>query len=339
MDTQDPGTATGTGTGAGTGPGTGTRTGTVAQLRPAEDSPLRELLPRIPAFAGRRCHVAELSGGLTNRNFRVVTDEGGPGCVVRVFGNEPELPIDRDHEFHNSTAAASAGVGAPVIDYLPEHGMLVVGYIDGVTLDDDLVRRPGNIARIAASCRRLHQGPRFVGDFDMALVQDQYLTTVRSRGFRLPEGYLENMEAVHRVRAVLDATRGESVPCNNDLLAENFVDDGEAIRIIDYEYAGNNDPCFELGNIWSECHLSAGELEELITAYFGRPRPSMVARAQLQGLMSKYGWTLWASIQQATSSIDFDFWTWGMEKYESAVEICSSGRRFERLLEDVRLAD
>ena len=299
--------------------------------------PLKDLLERIPALAGRDCEVSELSGGLTNRNYRVVAPE--TDCVVRVFGNEPELPIDRDHEYRNSTAAAAAGVGAPVLDYLPDDGMLVVGYIDGVTMSDELIKRPGTLPRVAESCRRLHQGPRFVGEFDMAEVQDRYLATVRERGFRLPEGYLENMEAIHRVRDVLSATPVETVPCNNDLLAENFIDDGEQIWIIDYEYAGNNDPCFELGNIWSECHLSVEELEELITAYFGRPSPDKVARAQLQGLMSKYGWTLWASIQQATSSIDFDFWTWGMEKYETAVAICRSGSRFERLLQDVRLAD
>jgi thiamine kinase-like enzyme len=295
-----------------------------------------EVLEQIPVFAGRSCAVTELSGGLTNRNYKVVTDD--VTHVVRVFGNEPELPIDRDNEFHNSTAAAATGVGAPVIDYRPEHGLLVIDYIEGTTLDDDLVKAPGNLARIADSCRRLHSGDRFVNDFDMAAVQDGYLATVRERGFRLPDGYMENMAAIHRVRAVLERTPEPTVPCNNDLLAENFIDDGERIRVIDYEYSGNNDPCFELGNIWSECHLSPDELEELITAYYGRPRPSKVARAQLQGLMSKYGWTLWASIQQATSSIDFDFWTWGMEKYDTAVEIIR-GDRFERLLEDVTLAD
>ncbi|OEU91785.1 choline kinase [Streptomyces abyssalis] len=312
-------------------------TGIVEGLAPAEDGGLNDLLEKIPVLAGLSRRVVRLPGGLTNRNYRVVA--AGVDCVVRIFGNEPELPIDRDHEFHNSRAAAEAGVGAPVIDYLPEHGMLVVGHIDGVTLSEELVRRPGNPARVAESCRRLHQGPRFAGDFDMAAVQDQYLATVRTRGFRLPEGYLANMEYVHRVRAVLDATPVTTVPCNNDLLAENFIDDGEQIRIIDYEYSGNNDPCFELGNIWSECHLSLDQLEELITAYFGRPRPGKVARAQLQGLMSKYGWTLWASIQQATSSIDFDFWSWGMEKYDSAVAICSDDRRFERLLDEAALPE
>jgi thiamine kinase-like enzyme len=309
------------------------------RLADADESPLRDLVGKIPALAGRSCRVAELPGGLTNRNYRVVA----PGCdyVVRVFGNEPELPIDRDHEYRNSTAAAESGAGAPVIDYLPEHGVLVVGFIDGLTLSDSLVRRSANIPRVAAACRRLHRGPQFGNDFDMAAVQDRYLATVRERGFRLPTGYLDNMEKyVRRVRGVLDSTRdGATVPCNNDLLAENFIDDGEHIRIIDYEYAGNNDPCFELGNIWAECHLSVTELEELVASYYGRRRPAKVARAQLQGLMSKYGWTLWASIQEATSSIEFDFWSWGLEKYDSAVEICRDARRFERLLEAVQSED
>jgi thiamine kinase-like enzyme len=122
-----------------------------------------------------------------------------------------------------------------------------------------------------------------------------------------------------------------TVPCHNDLLAANLIDDGERVAIIDYEYAGNNDPCFELGNIWSEATLPAPLLDVLVTAYFGRPRPAQVARARLFGLMSKYGWTLWAAIQDATSPLEFDFWSWGMEKYDRAVAEFD-GPEFEHLL-------
>jgi thiamine kinase-like enzyme len=135
------------------------------------------------------------------------------------------------------------------------------------------------------------------------------------------------------------ATRDEgTVPCNNDLLAANFVDDGQQIWLIDYEYSGNNDACFELGNIWSECHLDIDQLESLVGTYYGRPLRNKMARAQLHGLMSKYGWTLWASIQHATSSLDFDFWEWGMEKYEGAQAMFAS-RDFGRLLEDAQRDD
>ena len=122
-----------------------------------------------------------------------------------------------------------------------------------------------------------------------------------------------------RIRSALAVRAEPTVPCNNDLLAANFIDDGQRLWIIDYEYSGNNDACFELGNIWSESTLDDEHLVELVGAYYGEHRDDKVARARLLGLMSKYGWTLWASIQASASPIDFDFWSWGMEKYERAV--------------------
>jgi len=104
------------------------------------------------------------------------------------------------------------------------------------------------------------------------------------------------------------------------LLAENFIDTGRGeSRLIDYEYSGMNDACFELGNVWSESNLSLEQLDELVTHYHGRRPRNRIARARLWGLMSMYGWTRWASIQDGVSDIDFDSWEWGMEKYDRAV--------------------
>jgi thiamine kinase-like enzyme len=124
---------------------------------------------------------------------------------------------------------------------------------------------------------------------------------------------------MERIEAAMQAAPEGRVPCNNDLLAENFIDDGEMLWLIDYEYSGNNEASFELGNIWSESALSNAQLDELVGSYWGEDSPAKVARARLWGLMSKYGWTLWASIQDGVSTIDFDFWEWGMEKYDRAV--------------------
>jgi thiamine kinase-like enzyme len=122
------------------------------------------------------------------------------------------------------------------------------------------------------------------------------------------------------------------VPCNNDLLAENFIDQGDRIRLIDYEYSGNNEACFELGNIWSEAALPDDHLDALVAAYFGLPAPDKTARCRLLGLMAKIGWTLWAAIQDGVSPIDFDFWSWGMEKYDRALaEVADPG--FSALLD------
>jgi thiamine kinase-like enzyme len=298
---------------------------------------LDRLLDKVEALRGRPREVVPLDGGLTNRNYKVSTADG---CyVVRVSPQDSDLlSINRDHEYRNSCAAAEAGAGAPVIAHLPDKCVMVVGFIDGITYTDENFQVQGTLPRVAEALRRLHAGPRFVNDFNMIATQRTYLDLVQRRGFRLPDGYLDYLEQVSLIQAALAVRDEGTVPCNNDLLAGNFIDDGEKIWLIDYEYSGNNDPCFELGNIWSECHLSVDQLDELVTAYYGTSLRNKLARAQLQGLMSQYGWTLWASIQQATSTIDFDFWSWGLEKYDRAVETFTSAH-FGDLIEDVQRAD
>jgi len=280
------------------------------------DPEIDELLDSMPCTAGRPRTVEDLSGGLTNRNLKVTTADGV--VVVRIPTPGPSLlGIDRDHEYANSVAAAQAGVGAPVLHYRPGIG-LAVGFLPGRTLSDADLHDPDVLRRVAVACRQLHAGPRFGNEFDMFEVQARYRRIVAEHGFRLPPRYDEFAPLVERIREALGPRDG-TVPCNNDLLAENLLDDGERVRIIDYEYSGNNDPCFELGNIWSEATLPEPLLEVLVTAYFGRPRPVQVARARLFALVAKYGWTLWAAIQDGSSAMDFDFWSWGMQKYERAV--------------------
>jgi thiamine kinase-like enzyme len=295
------------------------------------------LLDLVPSLAGSPRSVEPLDGGLTNRNYKVRTPAGT--FVARVFAGGGELlAINRDNEYHNTAAAAAAGAGPPVIEYRPEAGVLVIGYIEGHTFTDADVATAANLPRIAGACRRLHSARPFVNDFDMFDTQHRYLEAVRTGGFRLPAGYSDLAAPFEAMRRALATRRAALVPCNNDLLAGNFIDDGERIWLIDYEYSGNNDPCFELGNIWSECALTLDGLAELVTEYYGRPLRNKIARATLLGLAAKYGWTLWGSIQASTSPLDFDFWSWAMERYEGAAAGLT-GPDFGRLLEDVRRDD
>ena len=277
-----------------------------------------DLFDRTASLARRPRTVHELPGGLTNRNYKVTTPDGS--FVARVSGAGSELlAIDRDCEYRNSVAAAAAGAGPPVVEYRPQDNVLIIGYIEGRTLGEADVAQARTIARIAQACRRLHQGERFGNDFDMFAIQRRYLAVTRSRGFRIPAGYDDLLPYFDAAAAALAASdRDGTVPCNNDLLPANFIDDGDRIWLIDYEYSGNNDACFELGNIWAEAHLSDDGLAELVTAYYGQERPGKVARAQLLGLAGMYGWTLWGAIQHAVSPIEFDFWSWAMERFEGA---------------------
>ena len=306
----------------------------------AHDEDLSEFdsaLDTLECLRGRAREVEKLPGGLTNVNLKVTTSERA--VVVRIpQAGSDLLAIDRRAEHENSRAAADAGVGAPVLEFHEDPCLLVIGFLEGRTFTDDDLRDGRYLARVAAACRQLHSGQRFVSDFDMFEVQKNYLEIVQEHGFRLPERYLEFADKAEQIQRALTARQAQTVPCNNDLLAGNFIDDGTKLWLIDYEYAGNNDACFELGNIWSEAGLTPEQLEELMEAYDGELLQHRVARARLWGLMSKYGWTLWGSIQNSVSAIDFDFWAWGMEKYERAVEEFD-GPEFESLLEQASRDD
>lgn len=298
--------------------------------------PLEAVIEAVPELRNAES-VAPLPGGLTNTNYKVVA--GGHAYVVRISNKDSSLlAIDRQNELHNTIAAAEAGVGAPFVAALPEHDAVVLGFLEGRALSPDDLRRGDLLPLVAQACRRLHGARRFLADFDMFEIQQRYLGVVRERGLRLPDRYLDFEPQVRAIEEAMRLRTEPTVPCNNDLLAENFIEVGGAFRLIDYEYSGNNDACFELGNVWSESNLSLEQLEELVTSYYGTASRSKVARARLWGLMSKYGWTLWASIQDGISDLDFDFWGWGMEKYERAVTEFD-GPGFATLLDDVQARD
>jgi thiamine kinase-like enzyme len=298
---------------------------------------LDALLDRTDHLAARPRTVQELPGGLTNRNYKVSTPDGT--FVARIASGGTELlAIDRDCEYRNSVAAAHAGAGAPVVEYRPADGLLVLGYIEGRTLAAADVAAEPNLPRIAQACRRLHAGERFGNDFDMFDIQRRYLAAARSRGFRIPAGYDDLQDHARAAEKALAARPATTVPCHNDLLAANFIDDGDRIWLIDYELSGNNDPCFELGNIAAESHLDTDALAALVTAYYGRPRRSMIARARLLGLVGMYGWTLWGAIQNGASPIEYDFWSWAMERFDGAAAGLTAGT-FPRLLEEVHFDD
>jgi len=261
--------------------------------------------------------ITPIAAGLTNKNYRV--DVGDRTYFLRMPGASTELlAIDRANELENTQAAAEAGVGPKVVHHDPNTGALLLEWIDGRTMSNDAFQAAGMPARIAESLRKLHTGPRFRDDFDMFRLTEYYLSVVDGRAIRSPNGYRDELPKVKLIEAALTARPLPTVPCHNDLLAENYLDDGRKLWIVDYEYSGNNDPTFELGNTAQELGFDAARQEELCAAYFGEATPALVARMRLQMIMSDVGWTLWAAIQAAISSIDYDFWGWAEERWGRA---------------------
>jgi thiamine kinase-like enzyme len=295
---------------------------------------IEEIVTRIEDWRGKDISIHPLSGGLTNTNYKVEVD--GRPHFVRVPGASTELlAIDRQNEYHNTKAASQAGVGPQVLHYLPEQSVIVLEFLDGKTMSKDSLNTPGMPTRMAQAIKKLHAGPRFYSDFNMFRLTEYYLGICRARDIPTPVGYLDRMPTVTKIEQAMSVNPLPTVPCNNDLLAENYMDCSGQLWLIDYEYSGNNDPCFELGNTCQEMQFNDEQIQEVCAAYFGAATPDKIARMKLNMIMSDVGWGLWAAIQARISTIEFDFWGWAEERWGRAVEKMDSPE-FRIWLQDVQ---
>jgi len=315
---------------------------------------IEQVVACIPDWRGKSVNVQPLSGGLTNTNYTVEVD--GTPYVVRIPGASTELlAVDRANEYHNTKAAAEAGGTPKIAHYLHDFNVMVLEFIHGETMSIPRLQGPGMPARMAASLKKLHAGPRFLHDFNMFRLTEFYLKIVDEHEVRIPDGYRSYMPKVARIEAAMARHPLPTVPCHNDLLAENYIDDGQTLWLIDFEYSGNNDPTFELGNTCQEQQFDEARIVEMCAAYFGAagasasparadapqdgalggPYPDKLARMKLNMIMSDVGWTLWAAIQAKISTIDFDFWGWAVERWGRAAAKMDAPE-FEKWLEAVR---
>jgi thiamine kinase-like enzyme len=284
-----------------------------------------EAVERVSLWKGESVQVSPLSGGLTNENYLV--SAAGNRYVVRVPGQSTELlSIDRANEVHNTRAAATTGIGPRVLEVIPDLDAMVLEFIDGPTMSARSLQSVEMARRMAASFRRLHGAPRFLQDFNMFRLIENYLEIVEAHDVTIPPDYRDRLPTVAEIERAVAAGSLPSVPCHNDLLCENFIDDGAALRIVDYELSGNNDPCFDLGNTAQEAEFDEVLRAALCDAYFGRADPQQLARMNLFALMSDVGWTLWGAIQAKISALDYDFKGYYTTRWDRALAVLDSDR-------------
>jgi thiamine kinase-like enzyme len=290
-------------------------------------------MQRVPELADVELTLTALSGGITNRNFLVTVAGRADRYVIRLAGNDTHLlGISREVEHAATVAAAGVGVGPEVTAFIRPEGYLVTRFIEGSPVTDEAVHRPETIARVAASLRRIHDGPAIPGLFVPLRIVEAYRALALARGVRIPTEYDLAAAIGRRIELAFIANPVELRPCHNDLLNANFIDDGERIRIVDWEYAGMGDPFFDLGNFSINHELTAGEDAQLLAAYDGpeaslvRDRPetspardARLARLTLMRTVSDFREAMWGVLQQGVSTLDVDF-------------VAYAGEHFERLL-------
>jgi thiamine kinase-like enzyme len=262
----------------------------------------RKIAERV--WPGRDLAIEPLGGGITNRNFKVTVD--GEAFVLRIGGKDTALlGIDREAEHAATRAAAALGIGPEVLTFLEPEGYLVTRFVEGGPLPVEEVRRPDTLRLVAATLRRIHDGPAFPARFDAFRVVEAYLATAAGRGVSPPAAYTrakETADLIERARG-----RQPAHPCHNDLLNANFIAQDDGVRIVDWEYAGMGDRFFDLANFSINHELSEAENEELLRAYFGDLDEADLRALRLMRFMSDFREAMWGVVQQGLSELDFDF--------------------------------
>ncbi|HZM71851.1 MAG TPA: phosphotransferase [Candidatus Polarisedimenticolia bacterium] len=304
------------------------------ELRGELRDELARALGRLPELAGRELRFSALSGGITNRNFLVRASGGDDRYVVRLAGNDTHLlGISREVEHAATVAAAGVGVGPEVVAFIRPEGYLVTRFIVGEPVSDDVVHRPETLRAVADSIRRIHDGPAIPGLFIPFRIVEAYRALALARGVRIPAEYDLAHAVSRRIELALLTAPMELRPCHNDLLNANFIDDGQRIRIVDWEYAGMGDPFFDLGNFSVNHSLTADEDAILLQAYDGDVRPARAARLTLMRVVSDFREAMWGVLQQGISTLDVDFVAYAAEHFERLLANASTPA-FERALRD-----
>ncbi|MGO6950973.1 choline/ethanolamine kinase--aminoglycoside phosphotransferase [Rhizobium leguminosarum] len=284
------------------------------------EAEIESLLREIEPWSGRELHYGPVHGGISNSNWRVrVAGEQGR-FFVKVPGRGTEMFIDRNAALDASRRAQDLGIGPKIYEYLADRGVEIADYIEGRRactnrdFQDPTVRKAVvGLYRTFNDSGRL---PLTKTIFDMI---DEHIEQVRELNGAFPIDFAWLYKQYRLARAALEASGIDLVACFNDPMAGNFmVAEDKSLMLIDYEYASNNDRCYDIGIWCGEMFFSDAVEAEVIEEYFGRFDPRMKARLAVHRALADVKWSTWAMVQNVVSALDFDFYKYGAWKHMRA---------------------
>lgn len=267
---------------------------------------VEEIIARVPMWKNAKdLKISPLGGGITNQNYRV--DAGKKSYVLRISGENTELlGIDREFEYRTQTIAGELGIAPEVVKFIEPEGYLVSKFIEGREIPAEELRKPENIARIAALLNEIHSMPSIPGVFSPFMVVRSYEKIAREHNVTFPEKYDWLISQMNEAEAAMMNTSRIQRPCHNDLLNGNFLL-ANKIYVLDWEYAGMGDVFFDLANFSNNHELSENEDHFLLDCYFGNVTSQSVAHLNIMKIMSDFREAMWGLVQVRISKLDFDF--------------------------------
>lgn len=283
----------------------------------------------LPGWNSATSSIQPLSGGLTNVNYLVKTPS--ISYFVRCSGSYNALLNSfLETEYKCASIASQAGLTPKIIGYIPQEGMLISEFIDTKGIKIDL-RNLEMQSKFLEQIRTLHSlketFPRNVSVLDEV---HKYLENGKKVGAQIP---IELTQAVFDAEQLLQKFAEPRLsPCHFDLHHENALYDGEKLWLIDWEYAGNGNPLFDLATAASTENFTDAEMNSFLKNYHNgeEPKETEIQYFYLMRIFADLRWALWSYIQDKISTIDTSFTTFaktflkqGLERLQQFKASCS----------------
>ncbi|MDH6366302.1 MULTISPECIES: choline/ethanolamine kinase family protein [unclassified Breznakia] len=231
-------------------------------------------------------------GGLTNHTYRV---DLLTGCYVfRLPGEGTEELIDRKNEKTSTTLSSKLGIDTEII-YFDDDGKKITPYIpNAITMSDESLRKEDNLERVAKIFKVLHNSRTNTGvEFNVMKIANEYETFIKNHKVELPRNFDFYKKMVGDLYKKYKLTDNQLVPCHNDPLCENWIRSGDRMFLIDWEYAGMNDPLWDIADVSIEANYTTEHDELLLKAYKGKVTNELKKRFLLNKVLIDYLWSLW----------------------------------------------
>ena len=282
------------------------------------------ILARVPQAGA--VHSVRRLGGLTNRVYHASTESGE--ICLRIPGEGTAEYINRTHEAEAAWEAARTGVGAALLSFDHASGVMMTRFLAGaLTMTPELFKsRVGAPGRAGDVFKRLHtSSAKFINRFELFDMIDGYLNILDGKDTEFPPGYHDVLKEAETVRAALAAHELPLTACHCDPLCENFLDNGERMWMVDWEYSGMNDPMWDLADLSVEAGFSVEQDAEMIASYFrADPAAHDLGRIVIYKAMCDLLWTLWGLIQHANKNPADDFRAYSVNRFERCKALMAS---------------
>ena len=277
---------------------------------------IERLIKLIPEWNGELIKVNPINSGITNINFEVIV--GKKSFFLSMPSSNSELlNIDYRNKYYNNKICGKINISPKVTHFIESENLLVTEFIKSKTSSLAIFQSSKEIEQLVKSIKLLHNANPFLKNFNM-LSQISYYQNILKKDY-MPQKLNRYVNNIKSLKNKLYLPNHKLVPCHNDLLAENIINKNNQIFIIDFDYSGNNDPCFELGNLSVEMKYDDEQINNLVKSYYGRIDEDIISRVNLQGIVSDIGWSLWSYVQAKNSNLNFDYNAHAIYRLEKAI--------------------